>query len=1139
MKKLKYLGKLILIALLACSLTGCTVVRIMEISSGLGVKQTVLGTETRNTSKLERKDVKLVFTPIGNGLGFRLQYQPHYRVERRSIVKYDGKFTSNFFSPGPLSAIGMLIDVGIMIAIPIIGATRMPEGYEGSALDYLEPWEENLMWGCLADIAGTAIVSSIFKPTKRTRWESFTTSPGTPEGISNRPVSVDIPDFGYQQTYRTNSAGELTIPTRDLISKIPGQKLDPILRTNLIQINASANVDGRTFEQSFSMGQSTAPFRALYREADMRRQLPAGLITEVAFSDKGDFIPNNVLDAGERDGKLEITVKNGGEGPGIDVELHLSSDNSDIQLGRYTQALKEIRPKSEKTVVVPITTSLKAKGGFVNILVEAREKRGYDAQKRAYPIQVARLQPPRLRVTEVEINDKTLGNAVGNGNGIIENQETIELKVFINNSGSGNALRTVLELVDLNRGLEVQQEKETLGTIHPNKTVEGVLRFRVPRTYEADALNYKLRVSEGRGADSAVKDGTFPMDTRSPVLDYRISPPQIITNGSSASFTITPLNAGKLNAQNVSLRLSAEGATVRPSNIDLGMIEAGRSLQPQPFTVSLPRTFKADQLLLTISLSQTEFDDLSQIENYAVKHIKPVLKIADRFVSDTSGDGRIQQGERVEFELTVTNNGELDARNTRLEVSVGDSRIVINEPERALGRLAPDYTSSAMRFAFTIPRAVPAGELPIRVRVAHDDFPGVEHTLGYMVHAEEIATTTITATQQMQQSQVSIASGDNPPSIVLDHISDMIYSPNYTLRASVNDDRGLAVVQVTLNGEREYDSQADPDAARKLQASNHLGLAFDVPLRLREGENSIVIAARDDNNQHARKSIHINFVRKQAVAGLDNPSDADVDIPQGRAKNPDAVALVIGIGDYRDVGDATYADRDAIAFREYLIKTFGYSDDRIRILTNDRATYRDIDRGLRFIEDRIAPDGHSDVVVFYAGHGTLRIEKDSSPSQYLVPYDADPNVPDDGYPLGEFYNRLSRLEARSVTAFVDACFSGTDREARTIVEGARNLVLPDLAFLSSVPVLASSAGHQISSSYESKRHGLFTYYLLMGLRGEADGAGGVRRNGEITLHELAEYTKRRVSEVAKVEWNRSQEPILTGSEGDRVLIQIP
>ncbi len=73
----------------------------------------------------------------------------------------------------------------------------------------------------------------------------------------------------------------------------------------------------------------------------------------------------------------------------------------------------------------------------------------------------------------------------------------------------------------------------------------------------------------------------------------------------------------------------------------------------------------------------------------------------------------------------------------------------------------------------------------------------------------------------------------------------------------------------------------------------------------------------------------------------------------------------------------------------------------------------------------------------------------------------------------------------------------------------------------------------------SKRHGLFTYYLLKGLRGEADGAGGGSINKEITLNELAAYTKRWVSEAAKTQWDRSQEPILIGSEGDRVLIQIP
>ncbi len=364
-----------------------------------------------------------------------------------------------------------------------------------------------------------------------------------------------------------------------------------------------------------------------------------------------------------------------------------------------------------------------------------------------------------------------------------------------------------------------------------------------------------------------------------------------------------------------------------------------------------------------------------------------------------------------------------------------------------------------------------------------------------------------------------------------------VYSPNFILEVSVSDDRGLDGVQVRLNDEHIYDSQTDPDATQQLKVSNRMLLSFDVPLRLWEGANRVVITARDNNHEQAHQSISLTYERKEVATELENPSDVDVDIPQGPAKNPDAVALVIGIGEYRDVASATYADRDAIAFREYLLQSFGYSDDRIFLLTNDRATRSDIERGLVKIADRLAPNRGSDVIVFYAGHGTFKMEGERA-VHYLVSYEADPNNPA-GYPLDAFYQRLSRLAAKSVTVFMDACFSGTDREAREIIRGTRRLVLPEMKFpKSSVPVLASSTSNQISSSYNPQHHGLFTYYLLKGLRGEADGADGSEQNGAITLNELEAYTKEHVSKTAREKWGRSQEPVLTGSYKGRVLLKV-
>ena len=182
-----------------------------------------------------------------------------------------------------------------------------------------------------------------------------------------------------------------------------------------------------------------------------------------------------------------------------------------------------------------------------------------------------------------------------------------------------------------------------------------------------EALNYKLRVTEIRGADSTEKMDALRMETQLPVLTYDISPPSVLTNGASAAFTITPRNAGKLRARSVTLRLSVRDATITPASVPIGTLEAGKTFPPQSFRVTLPRTFKAGELSLDIRLSQMEFDELLQTETYPVRQIAPNLEITDTPVADTNGDGKIQQGERAEFEVRIINNGELSAENVPAE----------------------------------------------------------------------------------------------------------------------------------------------------------------------------------------------------------------------------------------------------------------------------------------------------------------------------------------------------------------------------------------------------------------------------------------------------------------------------------------
>ena len=77
--------------------------------------------------------------------------------------------------------------------------------------------------------------------------------------------------------------------------------------------------------------------------------------------------------------------------------------------------------------------------------------------------------------------------------------------------------------------------------------------------------------------------------------------------------------------------------------------------------------------------------------------------------------------------------------------------------------------------------------------------------------------------------------------------------------ASVSDDRGLDVVQVTLDDLQIHNYQTNSDAAQKLKDSNRTLLSFKVLLILREGENRGVITARDNNREPARRSISLIY----------------------------------------------------------------------------------------------------------------------------------------------------------------------------------------------------------------------------------------------------------------------------------------
>ena len=78
-------------------------------------------------------------------------------------------------------------------------------------------------------------------------------------------------------------------------------------------------------------------------------------------------------------------------------------------------------------------------------------------------------------------------------------------------------------------------------------------------------------------------------------------------------------------------------------------------------------------------------------------------------------------------------------------------------------------------------------------------------------------------------------------------------------------------------------------------------------------------------------------------------------------------------------------------------------------------------------------------------------------------------------------------------------------------------------------MFAGASGSQITSDFDKVEHGLFTYYLLKGMRGDAD----KDKDGTVTVAELYPFVRGGVSERASRDLNRDQTPVLIGGAGER------
>lgn len=255
-------------------------------------------------------------------------------------------------------------------------------------------------------------------------------------------------------------------------------------------------------------------------------------------------------------------------------------------------------------------------------------------------------------------------------------------------------------------------------------------------------------------------------------------------------------------------------------------------------------------------------------------------------------------------------------------------------------------------------------------------------------------------------------------------------------------------------------------------------------------------------------------------------SDVD-EIPSINVKpQKNSFAIVIGIEKYRQkLPNADHAVNDAKVMTEYLIKVMGYPAENVVTLTNEQASKSDFEKYFgKWLFNHVEKD--SSVFIYYSGHGAPNVKTGDA---YLVPYDGDPSfIEETGYPLKRLYESLSKLQAKEIIVALDSCFSGAGGKS-VIAQGARPLVMnleQDFHISRNMVVMSASSGSQISSTYEEKGHGLFTYYLLKGIK-----------DGKTEVGELFDYIKPNVGRTARTEYNNEQTPQLMAPDKQKVFLR--
>ncbi len=205
----------------------------------------------------------------------------------------------------------------------------------------------------------------------------------------------------------------------------------------------------------------------------------------------------------------------------------------------------------------------------------------------------------------------------------------------------------------------------------------------------------------------------------------------------------------------------------------------------------------------------------------------------------------------------------------------------------------------------------------------------------------------------------------------------------------------------------------------------------------------------------------------------------------------DIYAVIVGVASYNHMQSLRYTDDDAYHLYAFLKSPEGGAipDDHIGILIDDAATKKNISSEISNIFSKA--DANDVILLYMSGHG---LEGSFVP----VDFDGSNNL----LAYKDILDLIEESPAKHKLYITDACHSGSMYAAKSPYDMALTDFYTKIKNVKGgTAIITSSKKEEVSLEYSGMRHGIFSHYLINGLKGDAN----TNKDKFVSVEELFNY----------------------------------